>query len=136
MLQLAVDFATGMFAALRTPFHLHGGQLSSLLDPSRRSPDTSSDPTRAVRFAVAMIGVLSRLRTPLWRNTCLYRSIAECLVLRAKGLDARLVLGVRNADPPHGPIEAHAWVSLDEETATSSNYSPLESPGSRMSQPA
>jgi hypothetical protein len=42
-----------------------------------------------------------------WRNTCLYRSVAECLVLRGYGEDARLRIGVGSEA---SAIVAHAWV--------------------------
>src|SRR5207237_1359994 len=64
---------------------------------------------------------LSRAAFPVWRNTCLYRAVAECLVLRRYGVPCRLELGVARLGPrgwglgagdDEAPkrIMAHAWV--------------------------
>lgn len=63
-----------------------------------------------IRAARAATHRLSRLPRSPWRNTCLYKSIAECLVLRHYGIPAQIRIGVRNEAPPDGPIVAHAWV--------------------------
>jgi hypothetical protein len=44
-----------------------------------------------------------------WKSTCLYRSVAECLVLRRYGVPAVVRIGVKS-DPGSGRILAHAWV--------------------------
>lgn len=69
-----------------------------------------ADAAFAARAARGMLRRLARLPLSPWRNTCLYRSIAECLVLRYYGVPAAVRLGVRNEAPPHGAIVAHAWV--------------------------
>src|SRR5207245_9763045 len=67
------------------------------------------DPPDALRAAHRTLRVLARTRLPWWRNTCLYRALAECLVLRRYGIPCRVELGVTR---PGGPtaIGAHAWV--------------------------
>jgi hypothetical protein len=56
-----------------------------------------------------MLRLLARARLPWWRNTCLYRAVAECVVLRRYGVPCRLELGVtRSGDG--AAIGAHAWV--------------------------
>ena len=65
-----------------------------------------------VRATFLALRLLARLRFPLWRNTCLYRSIAQCLVLRSYGVPCRLRIGV-TAPASTGEaarIDAHAWV--------------------------
>ena len=49
------------------------------------------------------------MRLPWWRNTCLYRALAECLVLRRYGIACRVELGVTRLGKP-AAIGAHAWV--------------------------
>jgi hypothetical protein len=53
--------------------------------------------------------VLARTRLPWWRNTCLYRALAECLVLRRYGIACRVELGVTRPGD-RAAIGAHAWV--------------------------
>ena len=65
-----------------------------------------ADP-RAVATALFTLRLLGRIPGSPWRNTCLYRSIAECLVLRGRGVDARRRIGVGTEA---GAVVAHAWV--------------------------
>lgn len=78
-------------------------------------------PALGVRVARALLRRLAWLPFAPWRNTCLYRSIAECLVLRRYGVPAAIRLGVRRQDVEAGrasptqrasaaSIIAHAWV--------------------------
>lgn len=78
----------------------------------------------AMRAARALLRRLAWLPLSPWRNTCLYRSIAECQVLRRYGRPAAIRLGVRNEAPPHGPIVAHAWVIYPGANG-STTYMPL-----------
>lgn len=71
----------------------------------------------ALRATRAAVRRLAGLPLSPWRNTCLYRSIAECLVLRHYGVPAQVRIGVRNEAPPYGPIVAHAWVVYPGSTA-------------------
>ena len=97
--------AAGVWAALRVPLWLHGRRWSSLMHPLVED-GAGADP-RAIRAALLTLRVLARVPGSPWRNTCLYRSIAECLVLREHGVDARLRIGV---GAEAGGVVAHAWV--------------------------
>ena len=67
------------------------------------------DHDEAVWASHAALRVLARARLPWWRNTCLFRAVAECLVLRRYGIPCRVELGVTR--PGNGSaIGAHAWV--------------------------
>lgn len=67
------------------------------------------DPEPALRAARGALRLLARARLPLWRNTCLYRAVAECVVLRRYGIPSHVALGVTR--PGDGSaIGAHAWV--------------------------
>jgi hypothetical protein len=114
-------YAIGAAAALMVPVRLWGGGIAMLVrepGPLRRA---RGDPTDALRAALWMLRILARV--PGWRNTCLYRAVAECLVLRSYGILSRVQLGV--ARPGDGsPISAHAW-STRENAATT-----LETPTS------
>lgn len=65
-------------------------------------------PLKAARFALRL---LSRLPGGRWRNTCLYRSVAECLTLRKLGVPARVCLGVEKEEALRS-IAAHAWIEI------------------------
>jgi hypothetical protein len=52
--------------------------------------------------------VLEALRR--WPTTCLYRALAGYAVMRARGEDARFVIGIR---PGSGELLAHAWLERD-----------------------
>lgn len=65
----------------------------------------ATDEARARRAIARAQRVASRLHLP---DTCLYRAAARFAGLRAAGLDARFVMGIRRDDPDVG----HAWVEL------------------------
>jgi hypothetical protein len=97
---------TGVAAALRAPLWIRDGRWRGLLAPSPDAP-TGRDPAPAVRAARLTLRVLGRVPGMPWRNTCLFRGVAECLVLRAHGVDARLRIGVGTEG---AEVIAHAWV--------------------------
>lgn len=95
-------------AAWRTPAAIDG-DLASLLtlgSASRAAPDPA--PARTLRATQRLLTLLCRMPGGRWRGTCLYRSTASCLALRAGGHAARVVVGVE----PGGAagVMAHAWV--------------------------
>ena len=87
--------------------------LRAAIKPLKLSPAATSSPDPeldvALRAANKMLRILSRSGF-LWRDTCLYRSIAQCLVLRTFSRSASLRLGVRENVRD---IKAHAWVEYD-----------------------
>lgn len=85
-----------------------------------RAPGAAADARRvhdALRATRRTLALLSRVPGSRWRTTCLYRSAAECLALRALGVSTRVVIGVngsRDGDPPAAAmtgIRAHAWIA-------------------------
>jgi hypothetical protein len=104
------QLATGAAAALESPLWLRAAKLSELLAAPRRTARPQRDPGVAVRVAFQLLRLLARLRLPLWRNTCLYRSIAECLVLKRYGIPCRMQIGVATKTATDDAIHAHAWV--------------------------
>jgi hypothetical protein len=66
------------------------------------------DPARAE--AVARL-VDAATRHAIGRPTCLHRSLALWWMLRRRGLDARLRIGVRSQEDR---VEGHAWVEYGE----------------------
>jgi hypothetical protein len=104
----------GVGAALRVPLWIGGSRWRTLLGASAspRHGRASAAATEATRCAHVALRVLSRLPGGAWRSTCLYRSIAECLVLRGHGVDARLRIGVAREGAEAEGIIAHAWVLL------------------------
>jgi hypothetical protein len=96
----------GARAALASPRWIEGARLAELL----RDPPPAVErrvPRGATGAALLLLRALARLPGARWRNTCLYRSVAETLVLRRYGVPAILKIGVKSAV---GDIEAHAWV--------------------------
>ena len=105
----------GIGAALRAPAWVSGPKLRSALtaDPgdgfAPREPDQSLEV--ALRVANGAVRHLSRTNTA-WKNTCLYRSMAQYLVLRDFGRSAAVRIGVQGA-PDHRDekeVSAHSWV--------------------------
>lgn len=113
----------GAWAALRVPYSISGARLLSVISrvdagpgesPAHRGLDSAADPRveRALRVASRALLLLSRGRI-VWRNTCLYRSVAQCLVLRHYGRTACVQVGVRRdgtAPDGNSQVQAHAWV--------------------------
>lgn len=110
--------ACGVAAAVVTPGFVGGGRLGSLVRPpddrrlDRKRSDVSSLGPRVARRAVSGLGILPGP----WRSTCLYRSVAECIVLRCHGVPAYVRIGAqkdvgdRRQDTHPGEIGLHAWV--------------------------
>lgn len=107
--------ATGLWAALRVPLWLKGRRWTELLSlPADAATAPVEPPRGAARAARGAVKVLAALPGSPWRNTCLYRSVAECLALRRYGVPAVVRIGVRAGDRPGDtPILAHAWVVTD-----------------------
>jgi hypothetical protein len=87
--------------------------------PKERRPSADRLSGVSLRYSRRTLRLLAVLPGGRWRNTCLYRGAAECLLLRGYGIPARLCLGVRNDAADVGPgdehacdIRAHAWVEV------------------------
>ena len=96
----------GARAALASRRWIDGPRLTELLRDPPPAPERRVS-RGATGAAMLLLKVLARLPGSPWRNTCLYRSVAECLVLRRYGVPAMLRIGVKHGE---GDIEAHAWV--------------------------
>jgi len=112
----AAAVARGVAAALQSPLWLGRGKLRRLIgepDPIHLidliGATHAERAGQALRAAHLTLRLLDRVAFPVWRNTCLYRAVAQCLVLRRYGIPCRLELGVASHDAP-GRITAHAWV--------------------------
>ncbi|MDH3495215.1 MAG: lasso peptide biosynthesis B2 protein [Gemmatimonadota bacterium] len=108
------SLARGIRVALATPSHIEH-RLPALLAWSRDNAVVASDPTAAITTAHRALRILARIPGGPWRNTCLYRGAAECLLLRAHGVAARLSIGVESRPHSAPGVEAHAWVETDAE---------------------
>lgn len=114
----------GVRAALDAPRWIEGPRLQELM----RAPDAAGPerpvPRGGTGAAMRLLRVLAHVPGSRWRNTCLYRSVAECLVLRGYGVPAVLKIGVKNQT---GDIEAHAWVVRADRAAAgdSGGHEPL-----------
>ena len=104
----------GVRAAWRAPSIIAHDFAALLVPPAMSSNRTPSGEGAhvAVRTAHRALALLARVRPARWRGTCLHRSVAECVALRAYGLPARVVIGVGNGAGPATTI-AHAWVECE-----------------------
>ncbi|HEV7590073.1 MAG TPA: lasso peptide biosynthesis B2 protein [Longimicrobium sp.] len=106
MIRSPLAMLAGARAALASPRWIEGARLTELLRDPPPAPERPV-PRGATGAALLLLRALARLPRSPWRNTCLYRSVAETLVLRRYGVPAILRIGVKNGA---GDIEAHAWV--------------------------
>ena len=109
------EVAIGLRSAWLAP-HVIARGLGALLQlppsPESASSVAPSDPPLATRVAHSAVARLARLAPARWSNTCLYRSVAECLALRALMMPARIVIGV-GTDAVRDDVIAHAWVECE-----------------------
>lgn len=113
------DLLLGLTAALMTPLLLRGASLLTLVSPAEEAESpVRAWPARPIRWANGALRRLGPVPIPgrPWRNTCLYRSAAACLILRRRGYAARVVLGVRGEPESVAGsdrrVAAHAWVDV------------------------
>lgn len=105
-----IYFIRAVTAALQTSGYMRSDRWRELLDIDARVPAaTRSCPPSAIRWAVRVVRLVSLLRIPGYRNTCLYRSVAVCILLRSCGEPVRLRLGASS----DGVVKAHAWVETN-----------------------
>ena len=107
----------GVRAALRAPLWVSGERLRSALaaQVDQQSARVHTDPRIVVALKVANGAVRQLARThTAWRNTCLYRSAAQYLVLRDFGRPAAIRIGVKDVrHEDEGEVTAHSWVLHD-----------------------
>lgn len=124
--RLGRDLITGSLAALRAPRVIDSGLPSMLTWAGssglrQRSPAVADRP---IRVALAALRVLSKVPGGRWRNTCLFRSVAECAIRREYGMSARIGIGVDRQD---GDVVAHSWVEVaGRDERDSRTMTPLE----------
>lgn len=107
----------GMSAAFRAPLYVSGTRLKAAIEAEvdEESGRAHSDPSLVVALRVANGAVRQLARThTAWRNTCLYRSAAQYLVLKDFGRPAAIRLGVKHGQhEDEGDVTAHSWVIHD-----------------------
>jgi hypothetical protein len=117
-------------AAAEAPLWLREPRLGALLRPAGVAPGGAPGDRaeRAVVHSRRVLALLARLPRSPWRNTCLFRSAAECLVLRRHGIDAHVEIGVRRDGDSVDGVAAHAWVVAGSAAArdpSSGQYRPF-----------
>ena len=128
-IRASVPIAAGVITALVLPLHLRGDRLRRLTGTAAPA-DATADPyggvdcDAAMRAGLRTLRVMTRLRIPGFRGTCLYRSALHCLLLRRAGRPAVVRIGARRGG---ADIEAHAWVEVRGEAvpAEARPYAPL-----------
>jgi hypothetical protein len=99
----------GLAVTLAAPLWLRGVRLDALIAAAPPAPARRGlDPRIGMRAGQLLLRGLARLPGSPWRDTCLYRALAACVLLRRAGTDARLRIGV--ARPAGRRLQAHAWV--------------------------
>lgn len=118
----------GVSAALRLPLLMRGDAFARLLVPASGPRDRGIEPETAIRSALLTLRLLARLRLRPWRNTCLYRSVLRCVLLREGGRAATLRIGATRGRDVADAVRAHAWVEVDGEPIPDEAlpYTPLE----------
>jgi hypothetical protein len=124
--QRLLAMAIGAAAALRSPLWITGSRLQRLLHDSPNVSRGSRHAEIATRASLLALRVLARLPLLPWRNTCLYRSVAECLALRSCGIGCRLELGVSRDAASGDSIVAHAWVERGDRAPVDHPHVPLQ----------
>lgn len=122
------DELYGAALAVALPRYTKSRWLLTLMEHTEIPPQrVRNDPQRAIDSGLFVLRHLSRLRTPFWRNTCLYRSVLQTVLLRRAGRSAVLRLGA--AKGPSGSTVAHAWVEVYGEPMPEEGrgYTPLNS---------
>jgi Transglutaminase-like superfamily len=116
----------GVRAALDAPEWVVSKRLGELLAlPAAAAGVPHPEPDRALLAARRTLRVLAHLPGGRWRTSCLYESVAECLVLRRAGIPAAVCIGVkREADGSPG-LAAHAWVARNETDTRFHGFSTL-----------
>jgi hypothetical protein len=105
-------FLTGARAAFVAPAWLGADRLRLLMAPADAPAPSYPEPEQAMRAARWTLRQLARVPGGRWRATCLYESVAECLVLRGAGIPAAVCIGVRRGTGGSaGTLSAHAWVA-------------------------
>ena len=113
MIRLLGGALTAAWAAARVPLWLHGRRWTELLQEPPPRPRRAAPPRGTLWTAVTTVRILAAVPGSPWKYTCLYRSVAECLVLRRYGYPAVVRIGVRGERGPNPGIVAHAWVVRD-----------------------
>jgi len=125
VIRCLADVAYGSAAAIRTPRWIQGTRLQTLMIGGEAHKRPLRDVALAVRTSRFTLRLLGRLPLLPWRNTCLYRSVAECLVLRRYGIACRVQLGVERDSAAPAAITAHAWVERDDRRLGNVSHTPL-----------
>jgi len=79
-------------------------RLLAALDRGPRGAALRGDLSAAMKWADSVAD-----HVPALPKTCLYRSLARFAALRARGIDARFVMGL----PRSAGGDGHAWVEID-----------------------
>ena len=116
----------GVRAALDAPEWVGSKRLGELLVlPAGTRAVPRAEPARALRSARRTLRLLSRLPGSRWRASCLYESVAECLVLRRAGIPAAVCIGVKREADGSAGLAAHAWVARSEADTRFHGYSTM-----------
>lgn len=129
------DAWVGTRAALQAPAWIASDRLAELLVlPVDAPPVPHPEPEGALRATRLMLRLLARLPRSRWRTSCLYESVAECLVLRAHGVPAAVCIGVRRQTDGTPGIAAHAWVARSESDRRFHGFSTMAALGELKAQ--
>lgn len=106
------EVAVGVAAALSLPLYLSGTRLTRLMAEPPATDRVALDSAVALRVGLLCLRAAGRARLPGWRNSCLFRSVLRCRLLRRAGLPAVLKIGAARKDGESGELTMHAWVEI------------------------
>ncbi|GBD33051.1 hypothetical protein HRbin33_02030 [bacterium HR33] len=108
----------GLAAAAASPYWLTADRMTLLICCCSRtggSRPEAAPAMRSIRVAMFALRLLARVPGGLWKNTCLYRAVTQCVVLRHYGFRCRVQIGVRRTgNASQDTVSAHAWVALEQ----------------------
>lgn len=103
-------------AVLLLPFRYISSFLGTM---DGETPPTATDDQLQVAQQIAHAIALGSRYTP-WRSNCLAQAITAKMMLRRRGVDSTLYLGVKKEDTG---LEAHAWLRVGQISVTGGQIS-------------
>lgn len=99
-------------AILLLPFSVYKNKLGEVNAESSRSIDSEQiSQIRKIAWAVNVVGKYSH-----WKNKCLAKSMTAQRMLRRRGFDSTLYLGIKKVNDNVG--KAHAWLRCGQVIVT------------------
>jgi Transglutaminase-like superfamily len=120
-----------MLGLMRLTIRLPFRTVSRAVGLQRGETPTAVAPETSARAAAVGWAVRAAASYTPWENTCLVQALAATTLLRRRGIDSTLYLGVARDRVTPDAITAHAWLRCGELTVTGAaeqaRYTPVAS---------